>query len=79
MAKSIKKLPTVKITATRLSKAQPQSVTRSGQVPTSKIDSIRKANPAASQQMGKPYKGAGGMSTYGDRGSDVIKGALKKK
>lgn len=69
MAKQIKRDSTVK-----------QSVLKNaGQVPTKRIDSIRKANPAMGRAIGKPYKGSGGMDTYGNDASDKIKGALRKK
>ena len=71
------KLKEVQIKGKRIPKSNPQSVTRSGQVATSKIDSIKKANPAAGRLIGKGYKGSGGMTTYGDDSSDVIKNALK--
>jgi len=50
-----------------------------GQVPTRRVDSIKKANPALGRVIGKPSKGSGGMKTYGDDASDAIKAGLKGK
>lgn len=72
------KLKEVQIKGKRIQKQVPKSVLKSGgEVPTSRIDSIRKANPAASRAIGKGYKGSGGMTTYGDDASDIIKSQLK--
>lgn len=60
-------------------KSTPKSVTSFGEVPTRRIDSIKKANPGAGKLIGGGYKGSGGMTTYGRDQSDVIKAALKKK
>ena len=57
----------------------PQSVLKGGkQIPTRKIDSVRKANPAMGNAIGKPYKGSGGMDSYGADASDKIKKVVKK-
>jgi hypothetical protein len=69
MAKQIKRDTTAKQSALK----------NGGQVPTKRIDSIRKANPAMGKAIGKPYKGSGGMDTYGNDASDKIKVALRKK
>lgn len=55
------------------------SILKSGaQVPTRKIDSIKKANPAAGKMIGSGGKQYG-ATRYGEQASDVIKGALKRK
>jgi len=55
------------------------SVTRSGEVATRRIDSMKKANPMLGKAIGKPYTGSGGKKTYGADASDAIKAGLKKK
>ncbi len=76
-------LPQVTIRATKpVAKkvVEKKSVLKTGgTVPTRKIDSIRQANPKLGASIGKPYKGSGGMDTYGDDASDKIKRALKPK
>lgn len=54
-------------------------VTLSGEVPASKIDSIRKANPRLGAKIGTGYKDTGGKTRFGDDSSDMIKAALKGK
>ncbi len=49
------------------------------EVPTSRIDSARKANPALSRAIGKPSKGWSGTDTYRDSQADLINSALRKK
>lgn len=71
-------IPTVTIRAKRIP-VQKVVLKNSGLVPKSKIDSINKANPRMGAAIGKPYKGSGGMDTYGDDASDKIKLALRKK
>jgi hypothetical protein len=76
--KKVQQLPEVKIKGKGYKKADPQSSLKShGQVATRRIDSIRKANPAMGRAIGKPYKGSGGMDTYGDDASDKIRASLK--
>ena len=72
-------LKEVKITAKRPKTVQQTSVTKSGEVPTRRIDSLKKANPALGKVIGNGYKGSGGKTTYGDDASDAIKAGLKKK
>lgn len=55
------------------------SVTKSGEVATRRIDSMRKVNPSLGRAIGKPYVGSGGKKTYGPDASDAIKAGLKKK
>jgi hypothetical protein len=73
------KLKDVQIKGKKIPKSDPKSVTKSGEVPTRKIDSMRRANPALGRAIGKPGKGSGGMDTYGPEASDWIKKGLKKK
>lgn len=67
-----------------MAKKNPTDTTRysalktGGKIPTRKIDSVKKANPFMGKAIGKPYKGSGGMDTYGDDASDVIKKVIKK-
>jgi len=49
------------------------------EVPTSRIDSARKANPAFNRALGPATKGSGGMDTYRDAKADLINSALKGK
>lgn len=56
------------------------SVLKSGaQVPTRKIDSIKKANPTLGKAIGKASKDKYGNNWYGDVASDAIKSGLKGK
>lgn len=76
MKKDSSKTVTIKSTPIKAT----QSVLKGGkQIPTRRVDSIRKVNPAAGRAIGKPYKGSGGMDTYGPDASDKIKTTLKKK
>lgn len=88
MAKKIaKKIPTAvrrdtlqTVTIKSTPVKRPQSVLKGGQqVPTAKVDSIRKANPKLGSTINKPYKGSGGMDTYGPNDSDKIRAALKNR
>lgn len=55
------------------------SVTRFGEVPTKKIDSMNKANPKLGRAIGIPYIGTGGKKTYGPDASDAIKSGLSPR
>lgn len=73
-------LKEVKITANpikRQSPDRPVALYPKGTVPKSKVDSLRKVGYGS--VIGKPFKGTGGMDTYGANDSDVIKRALKPK
>ncbi len=71
-------LPQLNIKANRM--PGPQSILNTGAtVPTRKIDSVRKANPKVGGMIGKPYKGSGGMDTYGPDASDKIRAVIKTK
>lgn len=74
--KSPIQLKEVKIKGKRIPKSDPKSATRSGEVSTRRVDSIKKANPALGKVIGKPYKGSGGMDSYGPDASDAIKKGL---
>ena len=50
-----------------------------GEVPSSKIDSMRKANPKLSQAIGPAKKNRQNKDWYGDDQSDMIRAGLKRK
>ena len=52
-------------------------VTNKGEVPQSKLDSIRRVNPKVGKQIGSGYKDVGGKTRFGPEASDVLRGALK--
>lgn len=73
-----KKKDSIKLKEVKITAKSPKSVLKSGgEVSTRRIDSIKRANPAAARAIGKGFKGSGGMTTYGDDASDVIKSQLK--
>lgn len=69
----------MKITAKPYPKANPQTVLKGGQqIPTSKVDSIKAANPAVARVIGNPFRtgGDGSMMGYGADASDAIKKSM---
>lgn len=71
-----RQLKEVQVTAK--GKSTPKSDTRFGQVATSRVDSMKRANPALGRVIGKPGTGSGGRATYGPDQSDAIKAGLAK-
>ena len=63
----------------KTTKRDSTSVTNKGEVSARKIDSIRKANPAAARAIGKGYRDSGNKVRYGADQSDAIRAALKKR
>jgi len=78
MAKTVKK-PTSKVSPAKRDTTNYSVLKAGGQVPTRKIDSMKRANPNLGRVIGKPSTGSGGMKTYGDNASDAIKAGLKGK
>ena len=74
---SPKQLKGVTITAKATKKRK--SVVQGKEVPTARIDSARKANPALNRALGKPGKGSGGMDEYRDSKADLVNSALRRK
>jgi hypothetical protein len=80
-----RQLKGVTITAKRTTKPaakapyKASSVVQGKQIPSSRIDSARKANPALNRALGTNNKGSGGMDTYRDSKADLINSALKRK
>lgn len=73
-----KKNDPIKLKEVKISAKSPKSTLKSGgDVPTRRIDSLKRANPALGKVIGKGSKGSGGMTTYGDDASDAIKKGLK--
>lgn len=56
-----------------------KSVVQGKEVPTSRIDSARRANPALNRALGKAGKNSGGMDEYRDSKADLVNAALKRK
>lgn len=75
----VRQLQEVKITAKRPKSVQQTSVTKSGEVPTRRIDSLKRANPQLGRVIGKGSQVPGQKVRYGDASSDAIKAGLAKK
>ena len=73
-----KKKDTIRLKQVNITAKAPKQVTAYGEVSKRKIDSVRKANPAAGRLIGKGSKDSGGMTRYGPEASDVIKKTVKK-
>ena len=74
------KRDTVRLKGTTISAKVPGKktvVTRQGEVPARKVDSLKRAGYA--KAIGSGYKGSGGKTTYGDDASDAIKAGLSRK
>jgi len=72
------KQDTTKKKAVNMQNSNGKSVTRFGEVANSRIDSMKKANPALGKAIGEGYKNSGGGKSYGYAASDAIKAGLKK-
>jgi hypothetical protein len=77
-----KQLKGVTIVGKRTAKPTPKNdksvVQGMGEVPKSRVDSARRANPALNRALGKAGKGSGGMDEYREGKADLVKSALSR-